>query len=235
MSELKELIDFWDDFAQEYTEIQEESQTSITQDVRQFLIKQQIFPTSSFLDLAGGSGKYIEVFLPFVKQYVFVDFSKEMIRIAKKRHADKKLRFVEQDQGAFFKETSDQSYDVVFSAMNPALRTKKDLDELLRIAKKRVYLLRLIVDEDVLFSPLEEADESLNWMAQYQQWLTVPYQVTHFVYLIEERVGKSLFFDYFAGEIPLEQLEAIAQKTFQEKENFLNQRKIVFELLEIKK
>lgn len=231
MSKLQEMIDFWDDFAQEYTTIQNESQTNITQDVIAFLTKQAIFPTSSLLDLAGGSGKYIKGFLPFVEQYVFVDFSKEMIRIAQKKNTDKKIVFLKQDQATFFKETKNQSYDIVFSAMNPALTTQNDLDELLRIAKKRVYLLRLVSDEDLIFSHLEE--EYPNLMANYKEWLKRPYHSTKFVYRLEEEVEKAFFFDYFEGEIPFDKLEEVAKIRFKNEKYFLNQRKIVFELLEI--
>ena len=75
MDELEEMIAFWDDFADDYDSIQEESATTLLDDLNTFVKKQPLFPVSSFLDLAGGTGKYIEVFLPLAERYTLVDFS----------------------------------------------------------------------------------------------------------------------------------------------------------------
>lgn len=235
MSSLQELKEFWDEFAEEYTEIQAESQLSLLADVKQYIKKDSLFPTTSFLDLAGGSGKYIDVFISLVEQYTLVDLSTEMLRIAREKYTNQNLFFIEKDQASFLAATADGAYEIVFSAMNPALTSEFELQELLRIARKGVYLLRQTVDEDDLFSPLEEKIPDMKLIESYKQWLKVPYQVTTFVYHSEEKIEKSFFFEYFVGEVSQEKLEELAQRFFKEKTIFNNSRKIVFELLSIKK
>lgn len=230
MDELEEMIAFWDDFADDYDSIQEESATTLLDDLNTFVKKQPLFPVSSFLDLAGGTGKYIEVFLPLVERYTLVDFSPRMLNIARKKAKHSNVTFIEQTQASFLAQTRDCSFDVVFSAMNPALDTPKQLQELLRIAKKAVYLLRLVADEDVLFSPLEE--KPFNLMHQYKKWLhCMPFQVVEFVYLLEETIEKSFFYEYFSEEIPYATLEKIAATYFKTDSTFLNPRQVIFELL----
>ena len=51
MDELEEMIAFWDDFADDYDSIQEESATTLLDDLNTFVKKQPLFPVSSFLDL----------------------------------------------------------------------------------------------------------------------------------------------------------------------------------------
>jgi len=51
MDELEEMIAFWDDFADEYDSIQEESATTLLDDLNTFVKKQPLFPVSSFLDV----------------------------------------------------------------------------------------------------------------------------------------------------------------------------------------
>ena len=49
MDELEEMIAFWDDFADDYDSIQEESATTLLDDLNIFVKKQPLFPVSSFL------------------------------------------------------------------------------------------------------------------------------------------------------------------------------------------
>ena len=58
----KELEQYWDEFSQEYEEIQNESLVDIGQQLKEFLVAEKLLPTSQFLDLAGGTGKYIPHF-----------------------------------------------------------------------------------------------------------------------------------------------------------------------------
>lgn len=59
----QELAEFWDEFAEEYEEIQQESPFPIARELRDFLVQEGIFPCQTFLDIAGGTGRY----LPFFK------------------------------------------------------------------------------------------------------------------------------------------------------------------------
>ena len=57
----KELEQYWDEFSQEYEEIQNESLVDIGQQLKEFLVAEKLLPTSQFLDLAGGTGKYLSL------------------------------------------------------------------------------------------------------------------------------------------------------------------------------
>lgn len=59
----QELAEFWDEFAEEYEEIQQESPFPIARELRDFLVQEGLFPCQTFLDIAGGTGRY----LPFFK------------------------------------------------------------------------------------------------------------------------------------------------------------------------
>ena len=50
----QELAEFWDEFAEEYEEIQQESPFPIARELRDFLVQEGIFPCQTFLDIAGG-------------------------------------------------------------------------------------------------------------------------------------------------------------------------------------
>ncbi|MHC5267841.1 methyltransferase domain-containing protein [Enterococcus sp. LJL98] len=234
MNELAEAKAFWDDFAKEYTDIQAESQIALVEDLTQYFQEASVFPAKTFLDLAGGSGKFIPTFESLVGSYHLVDFSKEMLTLAQKQYPDSDVVFIESDQNAFFAKTPDKSYDVVFSAMNPALTTAFSLNELLRITKKRAYILRLIEEKDALFSSLEEPVVTKEAMENYKKWLKSPYQSKVFRYHIEERIDKSFFLEYFEGEFSKEQLELLIKERFKDAETVKNQRRLTFELLSIK-
>lgn len=59
----QELAEFWDEFAEEYEEIQQGSPFPIARELRDFLVQEGLFPCQTFLDIAGGTGRY----LPFFK------------------------------------------------------------------------------------------------------------------------------------------------------------------------
>ncbi|MGL4481560.1 MAG: SAM-dependent methyltransferase, partial [Lactococcus garvieae] len=67
--EEQELVYFWDDFAEEYEEIQQESPFPIAQELGKFLVQEKILPCQTLLDIAGGSGRYLAVFQEQVKKY----------------------------------------------------------------------------------------------------------------------------------------------------------------------
>ena len=205
--DLLEQINFWNEFAYEYTEIQEETRTSIVEDISTYLKEKNVLPTDSFLDLAGGSGKYVETILPFVNQYVLVDFSSKMLEIARENHPSEKLALYCKDQTSFLSQTADNSFDVVFSGMNPALQKQNDLLEYLRIARKRICLLRVIEESDELFSSYEIKDTaSHKLMERYKEWLPVPFESKKFKYTYMETVSKKFFKSYFSKDLSKEKL-----------------------------
>lgn len=230
---LNEQQTFWDDFAQEYTEIQAETVTKIGEDVAHFLAETALFPVTSFVDLAGGSGKYVPYLRSFCQDYYLIDFSNEMLQIASTQFKGEDIKYWQVDQQAFFEQASPASYDFIFTAMNPALQTKADLDQLVRIATKGVAILRLTSDSDVLFSPWEEGvDDSL--MAQYKNWLDVDFESKLFTYTMVEEIERSFFENYFEGELQQELMIQLLQKYFSHSNTYQNKRTITFELLLVK-
>lgn len=67
--EEEEAILFWDEFAQDYAQIQQESSLQIAKEVVAYLLEQQVFPISIFVDFAAGAGRYIPAFYPYVNEY----------------------------------------------------------------------------------------------------------------------------------------------------------------------
>ncbi|MDN5475246.1 MAG: class I SAM-dependent methyltransferase, partial [Lactococcus lactis] len=104
----KELEQYWDEFSQEYEEIQNESLVDIGQQLKEFLVAEKLLPTSQFLDLAGGTGKYIPHFSNFTDSYHLVDLSAKMLEFAKNKSADSnKITFTHQEQNKFLKNTKE--------------------------------------------------------------------------------------------------------------------------------
>lgn len=233
--DLTELKQFWDDFASEYTDIQAESQLPIQKDLADFLMHQKLLPQDSFLDLAGGNGKYVPSFIAHVQNYVLVDLSSEMLQIAANNYHYQNLSLIESSQQAFFTQTQDHTFDMVFSAMNPALTSIDQLIEMLRIAKKYVCILRLVQEEDQLFSPIEEKlygkPSDLKWMATYKRWLKRPFQTKSFHYSVSEVISVDLFRLYFADELSATELEKTIDQLFQGKTEIKNAVDYTFELL----
>lgn len=232
--ELEEAREFWDDFAFEYTEIQNESQIQIVDDLGAFLAKDVLTPVETLIDLAGGSGKYLPALVPLSKRCLFVDFSDKMIALAKEKTSFHHIEFLTIEQNEFLRKTESRTYDIVFSAMNPAIRTKSDLDQIIRIAKQRVYLLRTVKNEDSLFSPFEAADQTLGWLSEYKSWLKRPYESHLFTYFFEEVVSKDFFQDYFKEELTPERLSLALEQFFSTDETVINRHQITFELLIIR-
>lgn len=231
---LQEQQAFWDEFAQEYTQIQQESVTTIAEDVANFLREQAVLPVTSFVDLAGGSGKYLPAFLRLCQNYYLIDFSKEMLRMASEHFKEEQIKYWQIDQQTFFEQASAASYDFIFTAMNPALQTREDLAQLLRIAKQGVAVLRFIADSDLLFSPWEKSEGPDPLMNDYKTWLDVAYQSKIFTYEVEEVVEWPVFEAYFDGELSDSLLAHLKETYFNRSNTYLNKRLITFELLLVK-
>lgn len=236
--ELREVEQFWDEFAAEYEEIQKESAVPIAAAVKDFLLQENYLPCESLLDLAGGGGKYLLAFQPEVRDYTVVDISAEMLRYVKEKLEQANAALIHSDQAAFFAKTKDDAYELVFSAMNPALASKKDLQELDRISRRAVCILRLQQDRDTLFTPLEKryvADSPPDaQLLAYKQWLTelgYSWQQKRFSFHLQEVVARSFFYRYFASEIAESELKMLTHELFQDAEETVMERTVIFELL----
>lgn len=237
----KELEKYWDEFSQEYEEIQNESLVNIGQELREFLLAEKLLPARDFLDLAGGTGKYIPHFSDFTDKYNIVDLSAKMLDFAQNKKADaSKIAFIHQEQAEFLEQSEKDAYDFVFTAMNPALDSKEALIELNRISQRNVGILRLIFDEDNLFSQVEQlyfpAQEQHKeaQMLLYKAWLEElnwKYKSKKFRFFLSESISSQFFSDYFSDEISNDELEALKQLFFKENENRDMERLVIFELL----
>lgn len=233
--ELAEIQEFWDGFAEEYHLIQEESVFPIAEDVNVFLENRGILPTTDFLDLAGGAGRYIDALLPQVESYTLVDISQKMLEYAAQKTTDEKLRLVRMDQAQFFSATKGNAFSVVFSAMNPVIEAA-ELIEINRISSKWCLILRTVKEEESLFTPLEKrlgmvAENDL--MTVYQDVLkekNAVYSTQRFSYHEEEVITQAFFREYFQEYLTEKELSEQIETLFQD-ETAINHRHYVFELL----
>lgn len=230
---IAEVKVFWDDFAQEYTQIQTESQLTLPQDLCAFFLDQQILPTATFLDVAGGSGKYVPFFIPYIKNYTLLDLSAKMLELAANEYACDALTLLEEDQQSFLEHCRTNAYEVVFSAMNPALDDPHQLTELLRIAKNKLCILRLVKETDPLFTPWEKAPREWQWMEHYKKWLDRPFHSQLFCYQTTEKITPSFFRQYFQNDVAKEKLDRQIERLFGDKAFIMNHSKYSFELLSI--
>lgn len=230
---LQELEEFWDDFAEDYEQIQQESRFPIAKELKQFLLEQLILPAGSFLDLAGGSGRYFAELQDSVKQYTLVDISKEMLAIAKTKQQNADVAFVHQDQDSFF-QTNSQTYDVVFTAMNPVLLTREDLLAFTAQSHNWCLIFRLVEEKDSLFSPYEEPDDEAELMSLYQQLLTeekFTFYTKEFLFTSHQEVSRDFFEAYFEAAFSEEQLQDIADRLFGKNDRQTNFQTVKYQLI----
>ncbi|QQU16101.1 methyltransferase domain-containing protein [Enterococcus casseliflavus] len=234
--EEEEAMLFWDEFAQEYAQIQQESSLQIAKEVVAYLLDQQVFPISIFVDFAAGAGRYISAFYPYVDEYYAIDFSKEMLKIIEETIDDpqNKLHLIQQSQSDFL--TTDQHWPCIFMAMNPAVRDK---EALLQFQKKahQLIILRMIAEEENVFQPFEEdpvAEKELQLNTYYKKWLSeeaIEWRSCQFEYMVKEEIDRDLFHLYFEEEYSSEQRQQMVQHVFGEALTVESQTKITFELL----
>lgn len=234
--EEEEAMLFWDEFAQEYAQIQRESQLKIAEEVAAFLVEQKVFPISAFVDFAAGTGRYISAFYSYVDEYYAIDFSKEMLKIIEETTEDpmNKLHLVQQSQKDFL--SADQHWPCIFMAMNPAVRDKETL---LQFQKKahQLIILRMITEEENVFQPYEKnlsAKNDLNLNTWYKKWFSeeaIDWQSRQFEYILKEEIDQEIFHLYFEEEYSLEQRQQMVQHVFGEALTVESQTKITFELL----
>ncbi|WP_288226139.1 bifunctional 2-polyprenyl-6-hydroxyphenol methylase/3-demethylubiquinol 3-O-methyltransferase UbiG [uncultured Enterococcus sp.] len=229
---LNELEVFWDEFAEEYEVIQQESIFPIAEELRDFLLEQALLPCQSLVDLAGGSGRYLPSLQKYAAHYDLVDLSREMLKIAKAK-ADANVRLIKQTQEAFLA-TNKQRYDVAFSAMNPALQTKAELLDFCQASKDWCLILRVVKDEDQLFSPYEEKNPDLLLNERYKNFLNelgIPFYTRIFSYTNQEEISRDFFQEYFADDFSTVELRGIIEKTFGNALQKNNQQFLDFELI----
>lgn len=209
---------FWNEFAEEYHENEQEREpVAIHGGVSDYLRAETIFPCTSLLDLAGGTGSYFPAFQSYCKEYTLVDISDVMLDYARGNIGVENASFIRSSQDDFLENRPDDSYQVVFTAMNPALTELWQLEQLNRIAAKQVVILRLVEVTDELFGPYEHADFTAEEMSHYRQLLDsleIPYQVKDWRFKVEETVTTGFFREYLGGELLERELETLIAQRF---------------------
>lgn len=229
---LNELETFWDEFAEEYEAIQQESTFPIAKDLRKFLLKENILPCQSFLDLAGGTGRYLTAFQEYVKKYDLVDISKEMLKLAGTK-AGENVQLIKQDQKTFL-HLNKHSYDIAFTAMNPVLQTKANFLDFCQVSKNWCLILRVVKDEDQLFSSYEDKNPDLLLNDRYKLFLNelgISYHKKIFSYTKQEDISREFFQEYFADDFSIAKLAEIIESIFGDAQQKNNQQFLDFELI----
>lgn len=232
---VSEAEQFWDEFAEEYTQIQSESRITFPRDLCNFLLRDGFLPTQTFVDVAGGSGKYVPYFSPYVEAYTLIDFSNEMLKIGKKRYPEARVHWVKQTQSLFLNETPKMSYEIVFTALNPALTSIEKLQGLLAIAKKALIVVKLSKNEDTLFSPFEKNEENSEVFEVLQFLKSDTDYWKQFQYTFSETIERSFFEEYFEELQEDDVFQQFIKEKFKVNETANNETTIIFDVFIFKK
>ncbi|NTM11091.1 class I SAM-dependent methyltransferase [Enterococcus faecium] len=134
----------WDEFAEEYYEIQQESQVTIAEDVKNYLKTEKVLPAETAADVAGGSGRFLSL-AKEINRYDLIDFSSGMLENAKKEAEKNELpnvSFIKQSLEEFIQ--SNETYEMVFTAANPALVHLIQLEKLMKKSSKWCVIIRVV-------------------------------------------------------------------------------------------
>lgn len=213
----------WDEFAEEYYAVQEESQVPIVADIVDFLYKESVLPAESLADVAGGSGRYLPLLAEQVAKYELIDFSASMLRYAQqkaKRSGAENVVFKKQTFAKFL--DSKEQYEVIFSAANPAFTQTTQVEKLMKKAKKWCVMVRVIQSEDDLFTVIDDElgiavrDPNTtpfisNQIEKFLQSKEIPVKKKDFTYQIKETISRELLTEYYEAEMTAELKKKISQ------------------------
>ncbi|SON66409.1 conserved protein of unknown function [Latilactobacillus sakei] len=242
---MDEVAEFWDDFAAEYYQIQKESQVPIVTDIEKFLTEQRLLPTNSVVDLGGGSGRYLPILAQNSQQYTIVDISEQMLRYAQVENQalsePRSVTYRQQSVADFSQQTPDQSYDLVWMALNPAVTADETLLTITQKSRQWCGFLRLTQNTDDLFAPLEQhfgiAEENPNIEptiipAVVKLLTSAGYQVRQqkFQYQTTETFDRAFLEAYYA-EVPQVLLKAYLDRLFIDKKTRASTTTLEYTLL----
>ncbi|MCP8858232.1 class I SAM-dependent methyltransferase [Latilactobacillus fuchuensis] len=236
---------FWDDFAAHYYQIQQESQVPIVQDVLAFLKVQRILPTESLLDLGGGSGRYLPALASNSQQYTISDISGGMLNYAQQEAQKNQMTNVDYRQESldqWLTTTPNDTYQVVFSALNPSVSPDK-LQAISQKSQKWTVLLRLTLNEDDLFSPLarrlgiDEFDPNVDAqiIAAFKQQLPESVVEQPFQYQYSELIERQLVAEYYADYSDQGRLKRELDRLFQNQATLMSRTTMTYTLLSWRK
>lgn len=228
---LKEQQEFWNNFAKEYTEIQNESPFPIAKKLADYLLSKTFLPTQEFIDLAGGSGRFVSAIAPHTKNYLLVDFSKEMLQISREKHSEKFITYLLKEQSEFLKEVPKNKDALIFSAMNPTFFIKKNFLKYTQYPVQKHFILRLSKDEDTLFSPYEKNEKIKLPEKQFLTEWQIPFEEKVFDFEASEMISRDFFKKYFETEFSNKELEELVAHLFKNKKTTGNYRQVAYSFL----
>ncbi|MBO0481966.1 class I SAM-dependent methyltransferase [Candidatus Enterococcus courvalinii] len=232
----------WDEFAEEYYIIQEESQIPIVTDIVDYLYKESVLPAASLVDVAGGAGRYLPVLAEQVDKYELNDFSAVMLKYAQQKAKHSKVSnvvFKKQTFTAFLNST--EQYEVIFSAANPAFTKTEQVEKLMKKAKKWCVMVRVIKSEDDLFTAIDDelglavedpnsTPTISNRIEAFLQRKKILVKKKDFTYQIKETISREFLTEYYEAEMTAELKERI-EKLFNKKNELISTTTVTYRLL----
>ncbi|WP_019724599.1 class I SAM-dependent methyltransferase, partial [Enterococcus mundtii] len=228
----------------DYYESQKESSTTIVEDIVAYLKSEDLLPAGSFADVAGGAGRYLPL-AKEIEKYELIDFSEEMLVYAE--HEAQVLglnncQFILQDFSNFLQE--EKTYELVFSAANPALVSCEQLEKLRGKATRACLILRVVSSEDNVFVPLErhlgieesDPNTSPTIMDRFETYLSkkhLSYKRTEFTYDSQEEVTPSFLRAYYEEMQDDPRFQSALQELFKNSETIQSTNKLTYRLLTI--
>ncbi|MGM0253488.1 MULTISPECIES: class I SAM-dependent methyltransferase [unclassified Enterococcus] len=234
----------WNTFAKDYYESQKESSTTIVEDVVAYLKSEDLLPAGSFADVAGGAGRYLPL-AKEIEKYELIDFSEEMLVYAEHEAQILGLnncQFILKDFTNFLQE--EKTYELVFSAANPALVSCEQLEQLRGKAMRACLILRVVSSEDSVFVPLErylgieesDPNTSSTIMDRFETYLSkkhLSYKRTEFTYDSQEEVTPSFLRAYYEEMQDDPRFQSALQELFKNSETIQSTNKLTYRLLTI--
>lgn len=232
----------WDEFAEEYYEIQQESQVTIAEDVKNYLKTEKVLPAETAADVAGGSGRFLSL-AKEINRYDLIDFSSGMLENAKKEAEKNELpnvSFIKQSLEEFIQ--SNETYEMVFTAANPALVHLIQLEKLMKKSSKWCVIIRVVESIDDVFYPIEKQlgmiEEDPNTspvvMDQFETYLIdegFKVKKKDFTYFTQESITEELMKLYYDAYAKDPVVTRYIRKLFSEKREILSTTKLTYRLL----
>lgn len=137
--------EFWNNVAAQtmqstkgYSLLQDENLIQII--VRYLKENQKLKNDTTILDVGCGTGDYLLALAPECGHITALDYSKVMIELASRRIAESKIVNIDFQLADFNSYESEDKYDIVLAALNPAVYSPQAFDKLVGLSKKVVVL-----------------------------------------------------------------------------------------------
>lgn len=192
----------WNDFAETYYEIEQQSQLPYVTEVLEFLQQQDLLP-ATLLDLGCGAGRFTVPFAQLGVEVTAVDFSDKMLAILKQRVEQTKTTANIQIQQKSWQDLVRAQVQVpnLWLSMLPDV-TPQQMQTISRLVTETLFIFRLVEVNDPLLTPLlseltlppERPEIQPELMTQYQAILQSEFthsQTQAFNYQVTETLSEA--------------------------------------------